>query len=162
MITYSFVIFIILFAIVLLLMRLHNWLMRDVSDALPETLHLMALAPREKAIIYLVLAAGPLLLMFFLTGFSQPPIQQWEVMSMAVAVTLITSFFLLSTLHSLLDAMKRNKQLFYDLLLQQEFWLSVYLIIFTELSFLNWIKEVTTYFNWSFLLYVVGYTTIFW
>jgi hypothetical protein len=159
MTTYSFVICIILFAIVLLLMKLHNWLMRDVSNALPETLHLMVLAPREKAIIYLVLAGGSLLLMFSLTGFSPFSVLQWE-MTIAVSVALATSFFLPYTLHSLLDAMKRNKQLSCDLLGKQKFWLSTYLIIFTELSFLNWIKEVTTYFNWSFLLYVMGYMII--
>lgn len=156
------VIFCITFIILasLLLMRVHNKLLTLIT--LPEILHSSALMPKNKALIYLVLMVGTLSLMFGWAGLSLPSPQQWWIVPLAIMVTWIASFFLIITLHALLAAMKHNQHLSYDLLFQQDFWLAAYLIIFTELSFLNWVKEVSTYFHKPFLGFVISYSIIIW
>lgn len=152
---------ILLFVATLLLFG-HNWLMHQIpKNMLPEALYLKALTPREKAIVYLVLVGGSVLLMLILTDFSLPSVPFFKIISlMVMTITLVTHFFLLNTLHIVLDEMKRDKQLLPNLMYQQAFWWSIYIIIFTELSFLYWLKETTTYFEWPFFFFVIGYSGI--
>jgi hypothetical protein len=44
--------------------------------------------------------------------------------------------------------------------INQNFLLTVYLITLTELSFLNWIKEITTYAQVRFLIFVLLYSLL--
>jgi hypothetical protein len=141
-------------------MRIHNGLLVPIT--LPESLHSLALTPKNKAMVYLVLMIGTLSLMFGWAKLSLPSPQQWWIVPLAIVVTWIASFFLIITFHALLAAMKRNQCLPGDLLFQQDFWLTAYLIIFTELSFLYWIKEVTTYFQKPFLGFVISYSILIW
>ncbi len=148
-----------LIALALLFMIVHNSLLATITS---ETLRSLDLTPREKAIVYLVLMGGTLLLMSVCARFSLPSPQQWWIAPLAIIVTIVASFWLMTTFHALLGSMKQNRQLSYNLLFQQDFWLTAYLIIFTELSFLNWLKEVTTYFQQPFLGFVIGYSIIIW
>ncbi|OQW91073.1 MAG: hypothetical protein BWK78_05575 [Thiotrichaceae bacterium IS1] len=151
--------YVVLIALALLFMKMHNGLLVTTTS---ETLHSLDLTPRDKAIVYLVLMGGTLLLMSVCAGFSWPSPQRWWIAPLAIIVTIVASFWLITTLHALLGRMKQNQQLSYDLLFQQDFWLTAYLIIFTELTFLNWLKEVTTYFQQPFLGFVIGYSIIIW
>jgi hypothetical protein len=140
---------------------MHNGLLAPIT--LPETLYSLALTPRNKAMIYLGLMVGTLLLMFGWAGLSLPSPQQWWIVPLAIVIIWIASFFLIITFHALLAAMKRNQSLSCDFLFfQQDFWLTAYLIIFTELSFLYWVKEVTTYFREPFLAFVISYSILIW
>jgi len=82
---------------------------------------------------------------FFLDGF------------IALSVGLISSFFIIFTLKELLSTMRQRK-LSVDLLVNQYFLLTAYLVIFTNLSFLNWIKEIKTYVQTPFLSFVILYS----
>ncbi|EDN70612.1 membrane protein [Beggiatoa sp. PS] len=153
---YNFIVCIVLFPIALSLIKAHNWFMRDADSIVPsETLHLMALSLKQKAIIYLVLISSAMLSMLsmlFFTGFSVFFVHQLEAM-IAISVLLIASFFLLSELHLLFNSMKKTKQLSCDLFFQPDFFATTSLMLFIELSFLYWLKEAITYFEPYFLVF---------
>lgn len=148
--------YVVLFILVLLLMKMHN----GILASSPEILHFRTIAPRDKAIIYLVLMGGTLLLMLSCTRFSAPSPQRWWIMMLAIIVVMVTSFLLIITLHGALSNMKKNRQLSCNSLFEQDFLLTTYFIVFTQLSFLNWLKEVIVYFQYSFLSFIIGYLII--
>jgi hypothetical protein len=90
----------------------------------------------EQLIIYVGLFGGTMLLMFWIASTS-PFIIDGLI---PIGVALITSWFIIITLKPLLGAM-REDELSYRLVLNQNFLLTAYLIILTELSFLNWYSK---------------------
>jgi len=54
----------------------------------------------------------------------------------------------------------REDKLSYGFVINQNFLLTAYLIIFTELSFLNWFKEITIYVQTQFLIFVALYSVL--
>ena len=115
---------------------------------------LAKLTSRENALIYLGLVSGPLLGMFVLAPWILP------VTLIALCVVVIFSFFILSTLNTVLSTMRQNKQLSLLFFIDPYWLLMAVLIIALELSFLNWIKEVTIYFKWHFLWFTIGYSIL--
>jgi len=74
-------------------------------------------------------------------------------------VTSISSLFIILTLKPLLGEMREDK-LSYRFILNQNFLLTACLIIFTELSFLYWFKEITIYVQTQFLIFVALYSVL--
>lgn len=122
-----------------------------IQEPLPQ---LAELTPQIQALLYLGLISGTLLLMFFFTPFS---LTLWTSI-ITLIVVLVVSFFLVSILQTVLDIMRQNKRLSVLLLIKFDILLMVTLISVVELSFLFWIKDVTTYFQSSFSRFVIFYS----
>lgn len=120
------------------------------------------LTSRARAFIYLGLTGGSFLLMF---GLARELV--WPATLIALGATFILNFLILLTLHKVLSLMRQNKRLSIYFIAHPQVWLMAGLIIAVELSFLNWVKEVTTYFKppfgeftlvYSLFLFVVAMT----
>jgi len=148
----------ILFIMALCLIGCHNWIFK--SELLnPFKRSTIDLTQQEQVVIYVGLFVGTMLLMFLLMfWFAQtsPFILDGLI---AIGVTSISSLFIILTLKPLLGEM-REEQLSYGFIINQNFLLTACLIIFTELSFLNWFKEITIYVQTQFLIFVALYSVL--
>jgi len=143
----------ILFLMALLLIESHNLLLGsneknpfkrseiEVKNYLKMSMVLSSI------IIPLMILVAQSFEQFFLDGF------------IALSVALLSSFFILFTLKELLSMM-RQKKLSFDLFINQYFILTAYLVILTNLSYLNWIKEIKTFVQTPFLSFVIVYSIV--
>lgn len=77
-----------------------------------------------------------------------------------IGIAFMSSIFIIPVLQAVLDDM-RGDNLSMKNFVSQDFLLLAYLIVFTELTVLNWLKdEVTTYFTGIFVLFMVLYSII--
>ncbi|HID99325.1 MAG TPA: hypothetical protein EYP59_03435 [Thiotrichaceae bacterium] len=144
----------ILFLMALFFIGCHNWIFN--SQVLnPFKRSTIDLTSQEQLVIYLGLFVGTVLLMFWFAQTS-PFILDGLI---AIGVTSISSFFIILTLKPLLGEM-REDQLSYGFILNQNFLLTACLILFTELSFLNWFKEIAIYVQTQFLIFVALYSVL--
>jgi len=140
--------------IVLLLMGCHDWLL-SINKANPFKRSVIDLT-KFQWITYLGLFfGGTVLSMYVVTEPLQLRLDEWVV----VGVTSVLSFFVLYTFKTLLTTMRVDKLLF-KLLVSQNFLLAAYLIILIELVFLNWFKEISTYVQAQFLVFVILYSLL--
>jgi len=140
--------------IVLLLMGCHDWLL-SINKANPFKRSVIDLT-KFQWITYLGLFfGGTVLSMYVVTEPLQLKLDEWVV----VGVTSVLSFFVLYTFKTLLTTMRVDKLLF-KLLVSQNFLLAAYLIILIELVFLNWFKEISTYVQAQFLVFVILYSLL--
>jgi len=145
----------IIFVMALFLIGCHNWLFKSAQSN-PFRRSTIDLTPQEQVVIYVGLFGGTVLLMFWIIA----PISQFRLDGLiAIGVTSISSLFIILTLKPLLGAMREDK-LSYGFVINQKFLLTAYLIIFTELSFLNWFKEITIYVQTPFLIFVALYSVL--
>jgi hypothetical protein len=148
------IIYAIIFLMALFLIGCHDWIFKTAPSN-PFKRSTIDLTPQEQVIIYVGLFGGTVLLMFWFV-----PISQFILGGLiAIGVTSIFSLFIILALKPLLGTMRKNK-LSYEFLLNQNFLLTAYLIIFTELIFLNWFKEITTYVQTPFLIFVALYSVL--
>ncbi|RKZ91730.1 MAG: hypothetical protein DRR19_06430 [Candidatus Parabeggiatoa sp. nov. 1] len=142
------------FLMALCLIGCHNWLLKSAQSN-PFRRATIDLTPQEQVVIYVGLFVGTVLLMFWFA-----PTSQFILGGLiAIGVTSITSLFIILTLKPLLGTMREDK-LSYGFVINQNFLLTAYLIIFTELSFLNWFKEITIYVQTQFLIFVALYSVL--
>jgi len=144
----------IIFLMALFLIGCHNGLFKSAPSN-PFKRSTIDLTQQEQVLVYVGLFVGTVLLMFWIA-----PISQFRLDGLiAFVVTSISSLFIISTLKPLLGAMRENK-LSYGFVINQNFLLTACLIIFTELSFLNWFKEITTYVQTQFFIFVALYSVL--
>jgi hypothetical protein len=144
----------IIFLMALFLIGFHNWLFkRELPN--PFKRATIELTPQEQVVIYVGLFVGSVLLMFWVAPTSRLILDGL----IAIGVTSISSLFIILTLKPLLGMMREDK-LSYGFFINQKFLLTAYLIIFTELSFLNWFKEITIYVQTPFLIFVALYSVL--
>ncbi len=148
--------FIFLLPFLPLLVVSHNYLFKQYIQS--EEINVVSLSPRDTAIIYLVLLVGTLGLMFTFSDFSVL-INHYSPL-LAIGVTFVTSFFLISIFYSLLAGMRQKLPYTFSFLLKQDFLLAICLIIFTELSFLNWIIEVIYDFQQPIDNFSISYSVL--
>jgi len=144
----------ILFSIALLLMGCHNWILRD-EKANPFKRSVIELTAFKRWNLYAVLLMGTVGLMFWVA----PSLQSIFDELMVIFITPILSFFILYTLKGLLSTMREDK-LSFKWFINQDFLLTAYFIILTEFIFLNWFKELTTYVQTQFLVFVLLYSLL--
>ena len=144
----------ILFFIALLLMGCHNWIL-SAEKVNPFKRSVIELTVLKKWMLYTTLLMGTVSLMFWVA----PALQFILDGLIAIFITPILSFFMLYTFKALLSTLREDK-LSLKLLVNQDFLLTAYLIILTELSFLNWFKEFTTYVQTQFLVFVLLYSLL--
>ncbi len=141
--------------IVLLLMGCHDWLL-SINKSNPFKRSVIDLTSQFQWINYLGLFfGGTVLSMYVVAQPSQLKLDEWVV----IGVTSVLSFFILYTFKTLLTTMRLDKLLF-KLLVNQDLLLAAYLIILIELVFLNWFKEITTYVQAQFLVFVILYSVL--
>ncbi len=145
----------ILFIMALCLIGCHNWIFKSELLLNPFKRSTIDLTPQEQVVIYIGLFVGTVLLMFWFAQTS-PFILDGLI---AIGVTSISSLFIILTLKPLLGEMREDK-LSYRFILNQNFLLTACLIIFTELSFLYWFKEITIYVQTQFLIFVALYSVL--
>jgi hypothetical protein len=144
----------VIFFMALFLIGCHNWLFKS-GQSNPFKRSTIDLTPQEQVVIYVGLFVGTVLLMFWFA-----PTSQFILGGLiAFGVTSISSLFIILTLKPLLGAMREDK-LSSGFFINQNFLLTAYLIIFTELSFLNWFKEITTYVQTQFSIFVALYSVL--
>lgn len=141
--------------LVCLLTEGRNYLFQQATleEPFPQLLELTA---RERALIYLGLVSGTLLLMFSLAGFS---LVGWATI-IAFGAIVVLNFLLISTLQTVLGLMRQRKHLSILLLFNPWVVLMAGLMIAVELSFLNWVKEVVTYFQPPFGSFILSYSLL--
>ncbi|MEK8019198.1 MAG: hypothetical protein VSS75_020195 [Candidatus Parabeggiatoa sp.] len=144
----------IIFLIALLLIKFHDFLI-GTNEENPFKHSVIDLSFNERWGVYLVLFIGTMVLMFLIA--SSLPFKLGGVI--AIIVASISSFFIISSLNVLLAEMKEDK-LSFKRLINQDFLWTIYLIIFTELSFLNFAAETLTYTKKPFLFFVLLYSLI--
>ncbi len=144
----------IIFLMTLFLIGCRNWLFKR-GQSNPFKHSTIDLTHQEQVITYVGLFVGTMLLMFWVA----PNLRFILEGLIAVGVTSISSLFIILTLKPLLGAMREDK-LSYGFILNQNFLLTAYLIIFTELSFLNWFKEITIYVQTPFSTFVALYSVL--
>lgn len=144
----------ILFIMVLCLIGCHNWIFKSERPN-PFKRSTIDLTSQEQLVIYLGLFVGTVVLMFLMLPTSQFILDGL----IAIGVTSISSLFIILTLKPLLGEMREDK-LSYGFVLNQNFLLTACLIIFTELSFLYWFKEITIYVQTPFLIFVALYSVL--
>jgi hypothetical protein len=142
----------ILCLIVLFLIHFHNWILKRVALN-PFKRSTTDLSAQEQILIYLGLFFGTVLLMFWFAP-SSPFILDGLI---AIGMTSISSLLIILMFKVLLSEMREDK-LSYRFILNQNFLLTAYCILFTELSFLNWYKEITIYVQRPFFIFVVLYS----
>ena len=154
----NFMLYAILILIVLLLIEFHNVLIGKKQDN-PFKRSDIELTLKEQLALYFSFFSSTLLLMLIATLLTLP-FKLEGVLDGLVAIGMIsiTSFFLIQTFNPLLGLMKEEK-LSFKLLKNHNFLLTIYLIIVTELSFLNWLKEITTDPQ-PFLIFVTLYAIL--
>ena len=145
----------IIFLMALFSIGCHHWIFKSVQSN-PFKRSTIYLTPQEQVVVYVGLFVGTVLLMFWIIA----PIFQFGLDGLiAIGVASISSLFIISTLKPLLGAMREDK-LSYGFVFNQNFLLTAYIIIFTELSFLNWFKEITIYVQTQFLIFVALYSVL--
>jgi glucan phosphoethanolaminetransferase (alkaline phosphatase superfamily) len=147
----SFTLELLLLFIIFLLVKVHNWLIGNHKNLGLS----ITLTPKKKWSTYLVLFGGTMGLMFFLASSLEHGLKALIV----IGVTAIFSFFIISPLNVLLTTMREDK-LSWKFLMNQNFLLIAYLVIFTELVFLNWLKEIETYVKSLFLAFIILYSVL--
>lgn len=140
--------------LILLILLLNEWRTQwfqqaTQTDPFPS---LSEFTASEQAIIYLLLTFGTLLLMLILTKSLIIPIGL-----ISIILAFILNFFILITLNKVLSFMRQHKRLFISFITFPYLWLMIGSIIVVELSFLNWIKEVETYFWHPFAYFTIVY-----
>ena len=138
----SNIIYIIFLIMALFLIGFRHWLFKSGVQN-PFKRSTIDLTPQEQVVIYVGLFGGTVLLMFWIApilgGLIVPTSKSILNGLIAIGVTSISSLFIILTLKPLLGAMRENN-LSSGFFINQNFLLTAYLIIFTELSFLNWFK----------------------
>ena len=142
------------FVFAIILIGCHNWLLGGGKPN-PFKRSAMNLSLAERVIFYAVLFIGTVSLMLVITTLSRFSFDG----AIAIGVASISSFFIIFTFNGLLGKMRENK-LSLKFLIDQNFLLTAYLIIFTELSFLNWVKEIETYVQKPFLIFILSYAVL--
>jgi glucan phosphoethanolaminetransferase (alkaline phosphatase superfamily) len=152
--------YVIVFVIALLLIGFHNWLLSSDKPN-PFKRSTINLTSKEKVAYWMVLFFGTLLLMFGIAIKWIAPFPQLIKLDgvIAIGVASILSFFIIFTFNGLLATMRQNK-LSLKFLVDQNFMLTAYFIILIALSFLNWVKEIETYAQKPFLVFVICYTVL--
>ena len=150
----STILYAIAFSIALILIGCHNWLLSGGKPN-PFKRSVTDLSTSEKVIFYVVLFIGTVLLMLAMAAPSQFSLDG----VIAIGIASILSFFIIFTFNGLLGTMRENK-LSLKFLIDQNFLLTAYLIIFTALGFLNWAKEIETYVQKPFLIFVILYAVL--
>jgi hypothetical protein len=138
----------------LFLIGFRHWLFKSGLSN-PFRRSTIDLTPQEQVVIYVGLFGGTVLLMFWIAPTSKFILDGL----IAIGVTSISSLFIISTLKPLLGAMREDK-LSLGFFSNQNFLLTAYLIVFTELSFLNWFKEITIYVQTQFSIFVALYSVL--
>ncbi len=147
--------YIIIFIVLGMLTICRNLLLVGNEQNNPFKRASIELEPKERWGGYAALLFGTIALMLLIAPSSSFRLD----ILIAIGFSVIMSFFILLTLNSLLGNMKEGK-LSVRFLVNQNLLLVIYLIVFTELSFLNWLKEVSTYFQNQFLAFIVLYSIL--
>ncbi|EDN67908.1 membrane protein [Beggiatoa sp. PS] len=143
----------ILLLVAFFFMACHNWILR--GDKNPFKRSVIELTAFKRWSLYVVLLVGTGGLMFWVAPAS-PFIFDGLI---AIFMIPILSFFILYTLKGLLTTMREDKLLL-KLFINQDFLLTVYFIMLTEFIFLNWFKELTTYVQTQFFVFVILYSVL--
>ena len=158
----SNIIYTIFFIMAFFLIGFRHWLFKSGLSN-PFRRSTIDLTPQEQVVIYVGLFGGTVLLMFWIApilgGWIVPTSESILNGLIAIGVTSISSLFIISTLKPLLGAMREDK-LSLGFFSNQNFLLTAYLIVFTELSFLNWFKEITIYIQTQFSIFVALYSVL--
>ena len=158
----SNIIYIIFLIMALFIIGFRHWLFKSGVQN-PFKRSTIDLTPQEQVVIYVGLFGGTVLLMFWIApilgGLIVPTSKSILNGLIAIGVTSISSLFIILTLKPLLGAMRENN-LSSGFFINQNFLLTAYLIIFTELSFLNWFKEITIYVQTQFSIFVALYSVL--
>jgi len=116
----------------------------------------------EKQFGSLTLFAGIGMILLFGTGLLMiliaPTLQFGLEGTIAISMSFM-SLLIIPALQTLLGMMREDR-LSWRILINPNFLLTAYLIILTELSFLNWIKEITTYTQFRFLIFMLLYSLL--
>ncbi|MCK5523516.1 MAG: hypothetical protein KAI83_10325 [Thiomargarita sp.] len=136
------------------LMWCHNWLISSIEQIDQQ----LATAREGKVAISLTVFIGILLLMLFITPSLQDIFLN-EYGLLAIGFSLSSSFLIIRFFLSTLKEIK-CQPLFFKLFINQNFWLSLFFIIATELSILYWIKEINIYVQEQMIIFVIGYVIL--
>ncbi len=136
------------------LMWCHNWLISSIKQIDQQ----LATAREGKVAISLTVFIGILLLMLFITPSLQDIFLN-EYGLLAIGFSLSSSFLIIRFFLSTLKEIK-CQPLFFKLFINQNFWLSLFFIIATELSILYWIKEINIYVQEQMIIFVIGYVIL--
>ena len=141
------------------LVFVHNKLIGTEKFENPFKYSDINLSDKQQWTIPLLLFLGTLALMLVATVLTLPFELKGVLAGLiAIAMTSIASFFIIHTFNPLLGVMKEDR-LSWQILKNHNFLLTIYLIICVELSFLNWVKEITTVQK-PFLIFIVLYAIL--
>ncbi len=136
------------------LMWCHNLLISSIEQIDQQ----LATARESKIAVSLIVFIGILLLMLFITPSLQDIFLN-DYGLLAIGFSLFSSFLII---HFFITALKEIKcqPLFLKLFINQNFWVSLFFIIATELSILYWLKEINIYVQEQMTLFVIGYVIL--
>ncbi len=139
------------------LMWCHNWLISSVEQIDQQLA--TAREGKEKVAVSLAVFIGILLLMLFIT-----PSLQYIFFNgygiFALGFSLASSFLIIRFFLSALLKEIKCQPLFFKLFINQNFWLSLFFIIATELLILYWLKEINIYVQEELTIFVIGYAAL--
>lgn len=145
----------ILLIVPFILMLCHNWLISGV-----KTYDQQLVAIREALIkigVSLVLFIATVLLMLFLAPKLKFLFTSYGLF--AISFSLISSFLIILTFHTLLTEMRGSKRIF-KFFTNNNLLLTILFIISTELVVLYWLKEIDIYVQAQFFIFVIGYAVL--